>query len=47
MTLDQVNIPVSSTADDRSVRDEDEDELYHSFMSLPREIDSIWNVILS
>jgi hypothetical protein len=47
MTLDRVNIPVSSTAVDRTVRDEDEDELYHAFMSSPREIDSIRNVISS
>jgi hypothetical protein len=47
MTLGQVDVPVPSTAVDRTVRDEDEDELYHAFMSSPQEIDTIWNVILS
>jgi hypothetical protein len=47
MTLGQVDVPMSSNVVDRSVRDEVEDELYHAFMSSPREIDSIWNVISS
>jgi hypothetical protein len=41
MTLGQVDVPVSSTSVDWSVRDEDEDELYHAFMSSPREVDDI------